>query len=76
MKRQGLARLVEALLAGTSFPWIRFLYAYPKTLDDSVLDLMARERRFVPYVDIPLQHVSRPSFRGCAAAGTRRPTGR
>ena len=30
------------------FPWIRFLYAYPKTLDDSVLDLMAREPRFLP----------------------------
>jgi ribosomal protein S12 methylthiotransferase len=60
MGRDGLARLVEALVAGTSFPWIRFLYAYPKTLDGSVLDLMAREPRFVPYVDIPLQHVSRP----------------
>jgi ribosomal protein S12 methylthiotransferase len=58
--RDGLARLVEALLAGTSFPWIRFLYAYPKTLDESVLRLMAMEPRFVPYVDIPLQHVSRP----------------
>ena len=58
--RNGLARLVEALLAGTSFPWIRFLYAYPKTLNDSVLELMAREPRFVAYVDIPLQHVSRP----------------
>ncbi len=58
--RDGLARLVEALLAGTSFPWIRFLYAYPKTLDESVLRLMALEPRFVPYVDIPLQHVSRP----------------
>jgi ribosomal protein S12 methylthiotransferase len=57
--RRGLAGLVEALLAETSFPWIRFLYAYPKTLDDSVLELMAREPRFVPYVDIPLQHVSR-----------------
>ncbi|HEY7113316.1 MAG TPA: 30S ribosomal protein S12 methylthiotransferase RimO [Thermoanaerobaculia bacterium] len=59
MKRQGLARLVEALLAGTAFPWIRFLYAYPRTLDDSVLDVMACDRRFLPYVDIPLQHVSR-----------------
>jgi ribosomal protein S12 methylthiotransferase len=59
MKRKGLASLVEALLAGTTFPWIRFLYAYPKTLDDSVLDVMARESRFLPYVDIPLQHVSR-----------------
>jgi len=58
--RDGLARLVQALLERTSFPWIRFLYAYPKTLDGSVLDLMAREPRFVPYVDIPLQHVSRP----------------
>jgi ribosomal protein S12 methylthiotransferase len=59
MKRQGLARLVDALLSESSFPWIRFLYAYPKTLDDSVLDVMARDRRFLPYVDIPLQHVSR-----------------
>jgi len=59
MKRQGLTRLVEALLGETGFPWIRFLYAYPKTLDASVLALMASDPRFVPYVDIPLQHVSR-----------------
>ncbi len=57
--REGLATLVRALVAGTSVPWIRFLYAYPKTLHPSVLDLMAAEPRFVPYVDIPLQHVSR-----------------
>jgi ribosomal protein S12 methylthiotransferase len=60
MKRSGLTRLVEALLRETGFPWIRFLYAYPKTLDESVLRLMAAEPRFVPYVDVPLQHVSRP----------------
>lgn len=59
MKRAGLARLIERLLSETGFPWIRFLYAYPKTLDDSVLDLMAKEPRFVSYVDIPLQHVAR-----------------
>jgi len=58
MKRAGLARLMERLLSETVFPWIRFLYAYPNTLDDSVLDLMARAPRFVPYIDIPLQHVS------------------
>jgi ribosomal protein S12 methylthiotransferase len=58
--RAGLTRLVEGLLAETTFPWIRFLYAYPKTLDESVLRLMASEPRFVPYVDIPLQHVARP----------------
>lgn len=57
--RAGLAHLVERLLAETGFPWIRFLYAYPKTLDESILRVMARDPRFVPYVDIPLQHVSR-----------------
>ncbi|MEO8348036.1 MAG: 30S ribosomal protein S12 methylthiotransferase RimO, partial [Acidobacteriota bacterium] len=57
--RGGLALLVERLLAETRFPWIRFLYAYPKTLDESILRLMAAAPRFVPYVDIPLQHVSR-----------------
>ncbi len=80
VKRDGLARLVEALLSGTTFPWIRFLYAYPKTLDDSVLELMAREPRFVPYVDIPLQHVSRPILaamrRGGDSASYRRLLGR
>ena len=74
--RRGLARLVEALAAATGFPWIRFLYAYPKTLDDSVLDLMAVESRFLPYVDIPLQHVARPILsamrRGGDAASYRR----
>lgn len=59
LKREGLSRLVERLLSETRFPWIRFLYAFPRTLHDGVLDLMAREPRFLPYVDIPLQHVSR-----------------
>ena len=54
----GLTKLVERLLAETSFRWIRFLYAYPGSLDWSLFELMAREPRFASYVDIPLQHVS------------------
>lgn len=54
--KHGLLRLLEALLAETSFPWIRFLYAYPTTLDREVLRLMGSEPRLVPYLDIPLQH--------------------
>jgi ribosomal protein S12 methylthiotransferase len=74
--RTGLADLVKALLAETGFPWVRFLYAYPKTLHRSVFELMAKEKRFVPYVDMPLQHVSRKILasmkRGGDAAGYRR----
>jgi ribosomal protein S12 methylthiotransferase len=54
--KHGLLRLVEALLAATEIPWIRFLYAYPTTLDTELLRLMGEEERFVSYLDIPLQH--------------------
>jgi len=54
--RHGLTRLAEALLAATGFPWIRFLYAYPTTLDEALLRLMGKEERLVSYLDIPLQH--------------------
>ena len=55
---QGLTQLVKTLLAETDFAWIRFLYAYPGSLDWSLFELMGREKRFVSYCDIPLQHVS------------------
>jgi ribosomal protein S12 methylthiotransferase len=54
--RHGLVRLVEALLAGTGIPWLRFLYAYPTTLDEELLRLMGSEPRLCSYVDMPLQH--------------------
>ncbi len=54
--KHGLLRLVETLLERTTIPWIRFLYAYPTTLDEGLLALMGREPRFCSYVDMPLQH--------------------
>jgi ribosomal protein S12 methylthiotransferase len=56
---RGLRDLVQALLNDTDIPWIRFLYAYPATLDEGLFDLMAENPRFLPYLDIPLQHAHR-----------------
>ena len=56
--KHGLTDLVSTLLTETDFQWIRFLYAYPGSLDWSLFELMGREKRFVSYCDIPLQHVS------------------
>ncbi|HEY6843524.1 MAG TPA: 30S ribosomal protein S12 methylthiotransferase RimO [Thermoanaerobaculia bacterium] len=56
--QHGLTDLVRTLLNETDFQWIRFLYAYPGSLDWSLFELMGREKRFVSYCDIPLQHVS------------------
>jgi ribosomal protein S12 methylthiotransferase len=68
--KHGLVRLVEALLAGTTFPWIRFLYAYPTTLDAELLRLMGSEPRFVSYLDIPLQHSHPEMLRAMRRGGS------
>ncbi len=54
----GLTQLMQTLLAETDFRWIRFLYAYPGSIDWTLFELMGREPRFASYVDIPLQHVT------------------
>lgn len=65
----GLSRLVEAVLSETGIPWIRFLYAYPATLDEGLFELMAEHDRFVSYLDIPLQHASRSVLKAMKRGG-------
>ncbi|HVF59827.1 MAG TPA: 30S ribosomal protein S12 methylthiotransferase RimO [Thermoanaerobaculia bacterium] len=70
--RHGLVRLVEAVLAATDIPWVRFLYAYPTTLDEDLLRLMGAEPRFLSYLDIPLQHASGEVLRAMRRGGDAR----
>jgi ribosomal protein S12 methylthiotransferase len=65
----GLKHLIERLLAETTLPWIRFMYAYPATLDEGLFDLMATENRFLSYLDIPLQHASRRVLKAMKRGG-------
>jgi ribosomal protein S12 methylthiotransferase len=53
-----LPDLLEALLRETSVPWYRLLYVYSAGLSERLVDLVAREPRLVPYIDIPIQHAS------------------
>src|SRR5213592_1528780 len=53
-----LADLLEALLRETAVPWYRLLYVYSAGLTERLADLIAREPRIVPYIDMPIQHVS------------------
>ena len=54
----GLPELLGALLAETSVPWLRLLYVYSAGLTPKLLELMAREPRVLPYLDMPIQHGS------------------
>ncbi|MCK5322911.1 MAG: 30S ribosomal protein S12 methylthiotransferase RimO [Desulfobulbaceae bacterium] len=53
-----LESLLGELLSNCAIPWIRLLYLHPARLDVSLLELMASSDRLMPYLDVPLQHVS------------------
>jgi ribosomal protein S12 methylthiotransferase len=36
--------------------WIRIMYAYPGYVTDQLIDVMAANKKILPYLDIPLQH--------------------
>ena len=53
-----LPELLEALVAETSVPWIRMLYLYSAGITNRLLEVVAREERVLPYLDMPIQHGS------------------
>ena len=53
-----LPELLEALLRETSIPWFRLLYLYSAGLTPRLLDVVSREPRITPYLDMPIQHAS------------------
>ncbi len=56
---EGLSGLVKQILdAVPAFFRMRILYAHPARVSDSLIDLIARERRLCKYLDIPLQHIN------------------
>ncbi len=50
--------LLIQLLEKTSIPWFRLLYIYSAGLRPALVELMARESRILPYIDMPIQHAS------------------
>ncbi|MEO7454793.1 MAG: 30S ribosomal protein S12 methylthiotransferase RimO [Gemmatimonadaceae bacterium] len=53
-----LPELLEALVKDTSIPWLRMLYLYSSGITPRLLEVMARESRILPYLDMPMQHAA------------------
>ncbi len=53
-----LPDLLEALLRETAVPWFRLLYVYSAGINERLVELMARNPRIVPYIDMPIQHAT------------------
>lgn len=52
---------LAALLRGLCklpFHWIRLHYLYPEAVTDELIEVIAKERKIVKYLDIPIQHAN------------------
>jgi len=54
-----LEKLLRSLVKLEGLRWIRMLYAYPKAdyFTEGLLELMAKENKICPYIDLPIQHI-------------------
>lgn len=66
-----LAKLMERLCKIEKLHWLRVLYCYPDSITDELLEVMAREEKIVPYMDLPLQHASGPILKAMNRRGDR-----
>ncbi len=53
-----LAELLKELCKIDKIHWIRFLYAYPETIDDELISVVKENNKICKYFDIPIQHIS------------------
>lgn len=56
-KGETLIHLLEALEDIPAPFWLRLLYTHPAHWSDDLIAFLARSRKVVPYIDIPLQHI-------------------
>ena len=57
----GQSRLAELLVEISKIEkikWIRFLYAYPESIDDKLIQVVKENDKICKYFDIPIQHIS------------------
>lgn len=51
-----LAELLSKLEKINEFKWIRFLYAYPESISDELIDVVKNSKKICHYFDVPIQH--------------------
>ncbi len=56
--KERLPELLAELAKIKEFKWIRFLYAYPESITDELIEVVKVNSKICPYFDIPIQHIS------------------
>jgi len=55
---KGLTHLLRQILTIDRDFRLRLLYVYPDEIDDDLIALMKNEKRVLPYLDMPIQHIN------------------
>lgn len=53
-----LPELLEDLCKIDGIQWIRFLYSYPESITDELIEVVKRNDKICKYFDMPIQHIS------------------
>jgi len=56
--KHALLRLIDELERIPGIEWIRLMYLYPDAVGKSLLRRMAERGKLLPYLDMPVQHIS------------------
>ncbi len=59
-KEPQLAKLLKQLEKIKKIKWIRFLYSYPETITDELIQVVKESSKICHYFDIPIQHIANP----------------
>ncbi|KAA3617188.1 MAG: 30S ribosomal protein S12 methylthiotransferase RimO [Calditrichaeota bacterium] len=69
--KQSIVNLLQQLEKVDGIEWIRVLYWYPTNFPKDVIQLMKGSSKILPYIDMPIQHISENMLRTMRRGDTR-----
>jgi len=72
--KRNLGELLDRLSEVDGIDWIRLLYTYPSHFPIDAIETIARNKKVLNYVDVPLQHISDNVLKGMQRGITKRRT--
>lgn len=58
--KNGLSELIKRFENIPGLEWLRIMYMYPAGIDDELIETVAKSKKCVNYIDMPIQHASDP----------------
>ena len=57
-QKDGLVRIIEELEKIEKLKWIRLMYLNPFGIGDNLIEAIAKSKKVVHYIDMPIQHIN------------------